>query len=415
MRVLLGLRDVQLARPVRSQDLPERRRRAIRGERHRVGPALLVLGERGQAPDRRPAFAPRPARQVLITLTEAGLGERTHELAHAVGAEVEAQHAVARPDPGLGADERRLDELVRLAPLVGVAHRLLAGLGAVRRPPLHEQLVRTSRAFPAAVAIHRPVAPDDRADAGARLPVELGQEGRARMRQRVAPVGERVHHEIWNREIPRRARSAPSGEPATSERRRRRRARAGAPARRLRRRRAGRGSTRARLQPTASSMRIRSWRTTEPAPRFRWPTSLLPIWPSGSPTARPHAVSVVCGYPDHSSSKTGVCARDTALPGPGSASPQPSRTIRQARGAGSSAGPGASCGASAAGVLMARRPQPRRSRRRTRLRARRRPRARRRRRGATAVRGRSPASPIRRRAPARARPRRRPCRRRARG
>ncbi len=46
---------------------------------------------------------------------------------------------------------------------------------------------------------------------------------------------------------------------------------------------------------TASSMRVRSCLMTAPAPRFRWPTSLLPICPSGSPTAPPLAMSVVCG------------------------------------------------------------------------------------------------------------------------
>ena len=43
---------------------------------------------------------------------------------------------------------------------------------------------------------------------------------------------------------------------------------------------------------TASSIRVRSWRTTAPAPRLRWPTSELPIWPSGNPTARPEAARV---------------------------------------------------------------------------------------------------------------------------
>ena len=43
-------------------------------------------------------------------------------------------------------------------------------------------------------------------------------------------------------------------------------------------------------------MRTRSWGTTRPAPRLRWPTSLLPIWPSGRPTARPLASSRVRGY-----------------------------------------------------------------------------------------------------------------------
>ena len=32
-----------------------------------------------------------------------------------------------------------------------------------------------------------------------------------------------------------------------------------------------------------------------PAPMFRWPTSELPICPSGSPTSRPKVASCVCG------------------------------------------------------------------------------------------------------------------------
>ena len=82
----------------------------------------------------------------------------------------------------------------------------------------------------------------------------------------------------------------------------------------------------------ASSMRSRSCFTTAPAPRLRCPTSELPIWPSGSPTAGPWVVRVVCGCFSQSSSNTGVSASETALPGPGSASPQPSRTTRQTLG-----------------------------------------------------------------------------------
>ena len=55
-------------------------------------------------------------------------------------------------------------------------------------------------------------------------------------------------------------------------------------------------------------MRTRSCATTRPAPRLRWPTSELPICPSGSPTARPAALSVVCGQRAQSASKTGVRA-----------------------------------------------------------------------------------------------------------
>jgi hypothetical protein len=207
VRVLLGLGDVQLRPSLGRHDLRERAARVLGPERDGVLPALLVARERRQPPDGCGAAAPGPARKLGLCagpLAEARLGERAHELAHAVGAEVEAQHAVGRGvDAGLRADERRLDELVGLAALVGVAHGLLAALGAVRRPPVDEQLVRAPRAVPAAVAVHRPVAPDDRPDAGPLGGVELGQEGGAGVRQRVAAVGERVHDDVLRAELAR--------------------------------------------------------------------------------------------------------------------------------------------------------------------------------------------------------------------
>ena len=103
----------------------------------------------------------------------------------------------------------------------------------------------------------------------------------------------------------------------------------------------------------ASSMRVRSCRTTAPAPRFRWPTSELPICPSGRPTARPLAVSSVCGCSAQSSSNVGVSACEIALPGPSGASPQPSRMTSATAGTG--IGPGPS--------FIARRRRSRRSRR----------------------------------------------------
>src|SRR5215204_4295306 len=80
---------------------------------------------------------------------------------------------------------------------------------------------------------------------------------------------------------------------------------------------------------TAASMRARSWGTIAPAPRLRWPTSELPICPSGRPTASPLAVRVVCGCSAHSRSNTGVSASATALPGPSGA--RPSRRARRGR------------------------------------------------------------------------------------
>src|SRR6478672_6574805 len=84
----------------------------------------------------------------------------------------------------------------------------------------------------------------------------------------------------------------------------------------------------------ASSIRARSCLTIAPAPRLRWPTSELPICPSGRPTSRPWAESRVRGQRSQSESKTGVSAREIALPGPGSASPQPSRMTSATEGSG---------------------------------------------------------------------------------
>src|SRR4051812_47301210 len=75
-------------------------------------------------------------------------------------------------------------------------------------------------------------------------------------------------------------------------------------------------------------MRTRSWGTTRPAPRFRWPTSLLPICPSGRPTARPDASSSVRGERSHSRCHTGVSPSSIALPSRPGRKPHPSSTIR---------------------------------------------------------------------------------------
>ena len=57
VRVLLGLGDVQLATAGARDHLRERHARALRRERDRVRPALLVLGQRRVALDRRGAAA----------------------------------------------------------------------------------------------------------------------------------------------------------------------------------------------------------------------------------------------------------------------------------------------------------------------------------------------------------------------
>src|SRR5262245_17655224 len=74
-------------------------------------------------------------------------------------------------------------------------------------------------------------------------------------------------------------------------------------------------------------MRTISCGTTRPAPRFRWPTSLFPICPSGRPTARPDASSSVFGARSHSRCHVGVAPSSTALPSRPGRNPQPSSTM----------------------------------------------------------------------------------------
>src|SRR5260370_1303111 len=78
----------------------------------------------------------------------------------------------------------------------------------------------------------------------------------------------------------------------------------------------------------AWEMRTMSWGTTRPAPRFRCPTSLLPICPSGSPTGSPEASSSVRGPRAHNRCQVGVSPSSMALPSRPGRKPQPSSTIR---------------------------------------------------------------------------------------
>src|SRR5438309_179786 len=78
----------------------------------------------------------------------------------------------------------------------------------------------------------------------------------------------------------------------------------------------------------ACEMRTMSCGTTRPAPRFRCPTSLLPIWLSGSPTASPDALSSVRGAFAQRRCHVGVRPSSIAFPVWPGRKPQPSSTIR---------------------------------------------------------------------------------------
>src|SRR6267378_7215018 len=78
----------------------------------------------------------------------------------------------------------------------------------------------------------------------------------------------------------------------------------------------------------ACVIRTMSCGTTRPAPRFKCPTSLLPICPSGRPTASPDALRSVRGARLQRRCQVGVRPSSTALPSRPGRKPQPSSTIR---------------------------------------------------------------------------------------
>ena len=145
-------------------------------------------------------------------------------------------------------------------------------------------------AFPAFVAIHGVIAAADRRDADARKIGDAVQErlheASCALRRRIAPVEEGVH---MNRQALRAQESAPAPRcgPDANARRRATSAPSDAPrpwplcAASMSARKAGRSASEPSF--TASSMRARSCITRRPAPILVWPTSELPIWPSGRP------------------------------------------------------------------------------------------------------------------------------------
>jgi hypothetical protein len=165
--VLLGLRDVELAHGALGERTGQGELRALGREGDGIGPPLLVFGHRRVAAD--------------------GPGELLGDLAHAVGPEVEGDDGVA-----LGIDRRvlpharRRDELVGLVALVGRADGRGPRVRRVRRLALEQEIDGPLRAVPALVAVHRPVASDDRRhapDTGvAHSPLHRLEEARARRR-----------------------------------------------------------------------------------------------------------------------------------------------------------------------------------------------------------------------------------------
>ena len=265
-----------------------------------------------------PAATSQPRQLAAIEAVEARIDQRRHDLAHAVGAEVGAEHRIAVGHAGIGADDPRLDELVAGAGLVGRTDGGQGVVGAGGRGA-DDGLPGALDPLPSLVAVHGVVAARDRADdgaAGLQRRQDALEIARGRARRRVAPVEEGVQHHLE----PGLPEQPAPGPRCGSDARARRPARRG-PA-------DGRG--RCRLAPpstsrrkpsrrprspvsTAVSMRGSSCITTRPAPRFMWPTSELPNWPSGRPTSRPSVLRKQRGELDQRRSNTGVRASAGAL------------------------------------------------------------------------------------------------------
>ena len=133
--VLLGLGGVDLLHAGRRRASRRARRPAPRpGTR----PARRCRRRTRSSAPGAAAAASAPA----VELGEAGIDQRPGELAGAVGAEVEEDHGVVRPDPAGSrvADHDRLDELVGLAGLVARLYR-----GRPDRRPARRRRARSRR------------------------------------------------------------------------------------------------------------------------------------------------------------------------------------------------------------------------------------------------------------------------------
>ena len=116
--------------------------------------------------------------------------ELGRELPASVGAEVEQDRRIVRPEGGPAVDDHRLEELIGHACVVARLH--IAQQALCRHMCTHvpgDGIERSLRPFHALVAVHRPVAPDNRREPFERQLCEIGH---GRRRRDIAPVREGV-------------------------------------------------------------------------------------------------------------------------------------------------------------------------------------------------------------------------------
>ena len=134
-----------------------------------------------------------------VEVVEAWLRERAHELAHAVGAKVEADHGIAVAH---GADRRSVvrdhdggQELIGLAAVPYAARTTAIGSLLVGPTPSTTRPVEELGARPTLVPIHPKVSAAHRRDARSPLgPAhELSHEAESGLRRCIAAIEQRVH------------------------------------------------------------------------------------------------------------------------------------------------------------------------------------------------------------------------------
>ena len=167
MRVLLGLRHVELPDVVLGQDLGQR---------------LVHLLLRKCDGNVEVRAIPRHRRDIGTRRDQLH-----HQLAGPIGTEVEEDCAVARHvQPRTASDHDRLDELICDSSFVATPDRL-DRIVRLLADPLHDRLEGALRPLPALVAVHRVVASDDGRDAFRR---QRGEVVGCGVRRDVTAVGE---------------------------------------------------------------------------------------------------------------------------------------------------------------------------------------------------------------------------------
>ena len=192
VRILLGLRHAELRAAGGGNHLAEDVRKGLRRQdgSHQLVEFVGVLRHADRAGETNDART-REAGEIRIE-------HRAQNLPRAIGAEVEAQHAVAVPHAAIIADHRRQDELVELLFRISVRDRGLR-IGKARRVGVDNGVIRLLDALPALVAVHAVIAADHCGDAHRRRqrgdePLEIVAGG---LWRRIAPVGQSVN-EGWH-------------------------------------------------------------------------------------------------------------------------------------------------------------------------------------------------------------------------